>query len=796
MTIVVGPEDSTRRLMVDEPASSPATRAASRHTPVRVFDSIGRWVAVIACLLAAVCALAGLPAATTAATAVLGAVGTVVARVKVRATVRPHRSATALADEILAASSVQEMEAVVRTEIASWPKFALSWCALAPVVALDDSWGLPDQGAEELQGVLLSVELTELRPQFFALAAGEAVAFVCGAESEFVLVVASSRWISDDAVAAFGEIAAIAGVAARQLDLDAEVTARRAAARFEELVHFSSDAIFIVDAAGIIRYAAPSVTAVLGRLSVDVDGIPLTELVVPEHAPDVASFLANVQLLEARNSTSIALRFTRADGSLIDGELTGANLLDNRDVRGIVVTVRDVSSRVELEDQLRHQAFHDGLTGLANRALFRDRLERSMRVRRDPTDRAPAVVYIDLDDFKSINDSFGHLYGDQALRCVAERIVGCLRGADTPARLGGDEFAILLEELPDDVVLLELVQRVLDTVAAPMTLGTDTVVTISASAGVATCSDDVSSADDLLRRADIAMYRAKVRGKKQVAHYESAMHQVVHDRLELAAELDAAIRAHELEVHYQPIVDLTSTHIVGIEAFVRWPNTSRGPLRPPDFLDVAENTGLAVPLGAEVIRRALTDIASWRDVGIDGFVLSVNVSARQFLHDDFETMVCEELAAHDIDPSRLILEITENVLTVGGGVAEERLRSLTALGIGVALDDFGTGQSSLQTLQSLPVGQLKIDRSFVAPLRDGEGSVLAQGIVDLALLLGASAVAEGIEHPDELAALRALGCGLGQGNLFGAPSPASDMFPMLVAAKLGPVSDQATPTPS
>lgn len=779
---------------MDEPASSPAVRASSADAPVHVCDSIGRWVAVVACLLAAVSALAGLPPTITAATAVLGAVGILVARVKVRATVRPHRNAAAIADEILTAGSVREIEATVCAEIASWPKFALSWAALTPVIAVDERRGLPDHHADDLGRVLTTVDLADLRPQFFELATGEAVAYVCGADSDLVLVVASPRWITDDAVTAFGELAAIAGVASRQLGLDAEMTARRNAARFEELVRFSSDAIFVVDAAGIIRYAAPSVTTVLGRLSVDVDGLPLTELVIPEHAPDVATFLANVQLLEARNSTAIALRFVRADGSHIEGELTAANLLENRDVRGIVVTVRDVSSRVELERQLRHQAFHDGLTGLANRVLFRDRLGRSMRVRREATDRAPAVVYIDLDDFKAINDSFGHSYGDQALRCVADRIVGCLRGGDTAARLGGDEFAILLEDIPDDRALLELVQRVIDTVASPMTLGTDTVVTISASAGVATCSGEVTSADDLLRRADIAMYRAKVRGKQQVAHYETAMDQVVHDRLELAAELDSAIRSHDLEVHYQPILDLSTQHVVGVEAFVRWPHASRGPLRPSDFLDVAEDTGLAVPLGAEVIRIALRDLASWRDRGIDGLVLSVNVSVRQFLHDDFETMVCDALAAHDIAPDRLQLEITEHVLTVGAAVAEVRLRSLAARGVGVALDDFGTGQSSLRTLQTLPLGQLKIDRSFVSPLRDGDGSVVAQGIIDLALLLGASAVAEGIEHPDELAALRALGCGLGQGNLFGPPSPAAEVFPMLVAAQRERLNDEATPT--
>ncbi len=757
--------------------------AAPDQSPVHVFDSIGRWVATLACLLAATSALAGLAPRVTAATAVLGAVGILVAQAKVRAVVGPRRSATAIADEILAARTVGGIESAVVAEIASWPRFALSWCALVSVVPIDEPRGLPAGGIDDLRRILASVDLSDLRPRYLDLVKGEVVAINCGVESHLVLVVASSRRITPEAEAAFGELAAIAGVAARQLDLDAEVAERRDSARFEELVRFSSDAIFIVDAAGRIRYAAPSVTSVLGRLSVDVEGRALGDLVIPEHTPDLATFLGNVQLLEARNSTSVALRFTRADGSEIDGELTGANLLDNRDVRGIVITVRDVSGRVELEKQLRHQAFHDGLTGLANRALFRDRLDRAMRVRRDPTVHAPAVAYIDLDDFKAINDTFGHAAGDQALRCVADRIAACLRGGDSPARLGGDEFAILVEQTPDERALVELVQRVVDAIAEPMTLGTDTVVSVSASAGVAACTSGVASVDDLLRRADIAMYRAKVRGKQQVAHYESEMHRVVHERLDLAAELDTAIRQHALELHYQPILDLASERIVGVEAFVRWPNASRGPLGPHDFLEIAEDTGLIVPLGAHVLNTALADLASWRALGIDDFLVSVNVSVRQFLHDEFEATVRDALVTHDIDPALLLLEITESALTLGETAAEDRLRSLAALGVGVALDDFGTGQSSLRTLQTLPVGQLKIDRSFVSALR-ADGSVVAQSIVDLALALGASAVAEGIEHPDEVVALRSLGCGLGQGNLFGAPSPASVVLPLLVADRL------------
>lgn len=743
---------------------------------------MGRWVGLLACMITAATALAGLPPALTAASAFLGAVGILLVGVRARAAVGSVRNATVIADEILAAPDLVAVERTIRAEIESWPDFDLLWCALAPIVPLDDQRMLPHAVSRELQLVLTSVDLADPSPTLTPLAGGEAVALTCGSESNLVLVVKARR-IPDDAATVFGELAALAGIAARQIDVGAELDHRRQSARYEELVRFSSDAIFIVDASGTIRYAAPSVTTVLGRWSVDVEGTPLRAMVVDEQAADVDTFLGNVQLLEARNPTSVALRFVRGDGVEIDGELTGANLLDNADVRGIVVSVRDVSGRIELERRLRHQAFHDGLTGLANRALFRDRLDRAMRVRRDATDHAPAVAYIDLDDFKAVNDSFGHAAGDQVLRSVAERITACLRGGDTAARLGGDEFAILLEDIPDDDALVQLVQRVIDAIGAPMTVGRDTIVTVAASAGLATSSGDVSSSDDLLRRADMAMYRAKVRGKRQVAHYESGMQQLAHDRMEVAAELDHAIRAGEIGVHYQPVIDLLSERIVGVEAFVRWDSPRRGILAPAEFLEVAEQTGLIIPLGAVVLDRALADLRAWQDLGVDGFDVSINVSARQFLHDDFESTVLGTLSVHGIEPARLQLEITEDVLTVGEHRAEERLRRLAAHGVGVALDDFGTGQSSLRTLQTLPVGQLKIDRSFVSAL-DDDGRVIARSIVDLAVTLGASSVAEGIEHHDELAALRALGCGLGQGNLFAPPGPADTVLPLLVTDRL------------
>lgn len=748
---------------------------------VRVFDTMGRWTGLLACLAAAASALTRQPAAATGSFALLGAVGILIAHVEQERRGPRRRSRSQLADDVFAARTVEAIEAVVRAELEGWNGLHLRWCALSPIVPTTDPHPAHPH-EQDLLRVLARIHRTEVSPVRLEVAGGDAVAVPCGGASGFVLVVVA-RHLSAAAEEELVDIAGTIGVAVRKLAVDAKAADHRASARFEGLVRFASDAIFIVDAGGRIRYATPSVTTVLGHLSSDLQGRSLSELVVADHAADVGTFVGQVQLQDARSPTSVALRFQRADGTTIDGELTGANLLDNPDVRGIVTTVRDVSARVALEQQLRHQAFHDGLTGLANRALFRDRLDRSMRVRRGPRDHAPAVAFLDLDDFKRINDTLGHAAGDALLRTVAERIEACLRGADTAARLGGDEFAVLIEETPaDDAAVDDLLQRVIDSIRRPITLGTDRVVDVSASVGIAMATPDVGSSEDLLRHADMAMYRAKLQGKAQVVRYESAMHRLLHDRLELTAELDAAVRDHTLDVHYQPIIDLHSERVVAVEALVRWPHATLGMLPAGRFLDVAEESGLIVPLGTAVLERALDHLVEWRAMGLGDLVVSVNVSPREFLHEGFEDVLFDALEARALDPGCLVIEITEGALAPDPRAAADRLRRIADRGVRAALDDFGTGSSSLQALRTLPLHQLKIDRGFVSALRgDGADAGIAGTIVDLARSLGAVSVAEGIEDPVELDALRALGCSLGQGNLFGPPAAADAVLPMLMA---------------
>lgn len=739
---------------------------------------LARVVGVVACLLAAVSAVSSSPPEVVAALAVVGAVGLLARPRSIRGqTIRPTAD---LAETLLDVRTVQDVERVVIEELRRWPTIELSWVVVTPHVDVTVR-RLDPLVARDVERVLSRLGGADDPPQVVPLAYGEAVAVPCGARSGLVLVVALAHDVPAGFSDALADLALIVGFASRQLAVDAVLDRRRESTRFEELVRFSSDAIFIVDAVGTIRYAAPSVTGVLGYLSVDVEGKRLADLVDPAQADDAASFLALVQRQDARSPTSVELRLRRADGTEIAGEVTGSNLLSNSDVRGVVVTIRDVSARHQLEQQLRHQAFHDALTGMANRALFNDRLERAMRVRRSSADHAPAVAYLDLDDFKTVNDSLGHAAGDLLLRTVAERIAHCLRGSDTAARLGGDEFAILIEEVPDDRALLELIQRVVDSVGQPITLPGDHVVEVRVSAGVATSSEGVETSDDLLRRADLAMYRAKLRGKAQVVRYEPEMHRAVSDRLTLTAELDEAINREEIVVHFQPIVDLETEKVVAVEALARWPHLTRGMLSPVHFIGLAEETGLIVPLGRSVLRSSVEALSEWHDQGLTHLMVSVNISPRQFHDDDFAADLFAILDEFGIDPTCLMLEITEACFSADHDRAAERLGELVDAGVRIAVDDFGTGHSSLSTLQQLPFHQLKIDRGFVSPLRHDDERALAATIVDLARSLGADAVAEGIETASELHALRRMGCTLGQGHFFGLPTDRDAVLPMLLA---------------
>ncbi len=549
-----------------------------------------------------------------------------------------------------------------------------------------------------------------------------------------------------------------------------ELQDKRSEARFRQLVRYSSDAVLIVGRDGRIRYQTPSVIRVLGYLTVDLDGALLQRIVPPDEHHHLHGFIDQLVHAPAESMRTTEAQLLRADDSVIHAEIIGLNLLDDLDVGGVVLTIRDISGRRTLEDQLRHRAFHDPLTGLSNRALFVDRVEHALnRSRRDdvPT---PAVAYIDLDDFKMVNDSLGHGAGDELLRVVADRLRVCLRSGDTPARLGGDEFAVLLEDAPDKAAVIEVAERILDALHSPMEIeGRE--VSVRASIGVAMRRGASTTPDELLRNADLAMYAAKANGKGCIELFEPGMHQGVVDRMALRDDLAGAVDRGDIEVAYQPIVRLADGEVVGFEALARWTHPERGVVSPVEFVPIAEENGAILALGRQVLEQACSQLAEWQAGNPDAeWQMSVNLSARQVLAPELGPMVREALERTGVDPGCLILELTETVLLADSDRVLRRLHQLKDLGVRIAIDDFGTGYSSLGYLQRVPCDILKVDRAFVSALRhETPSTTLVRTILDLARTLGRSVIAEGIEEQVELDGLLELGCPFGQGHLLGRP---------------------------
>jgi diguanylate cyclase (GGDEF)-like protein/PAS domain S-box-containing protein len=464
------------------------------------------------------------------------------------------------------------------------------------------------------------------------------------------------------------------------------------------------------------------------------------------------------------------------DGRTIDAEVH-AHELQFEGRAAVLVTIQDVTERNALEAELRHQAFHDALTHLANRALFSDRADHALgRQRRHG--RGLAVLLLDLDGFKTVNDSLGHNAGDQLLVEVASRLASVLRVDDTAARLGGDEFAVLLEDLPDDEFALDVAQRIIDEVATPFHLSGKEIF-VTASIGITFGGDHGDNADELLRNADAAMYRAKSAGKGCLRVFEPAMHLDAVARLELETDLRRAIEEHELVVHYQPIVTAATGAISGFEALVRWMHPVRGIVAPLEFIPLAEENGLIVDIGRYVLRSACAQLVQWRAT-YPHLTVSVNVSARQLADADLVDDVVQALHETGLPASALTLEITESTVIEDPEHAHERLTTLKALGVRIAVDDFGTGYSSLGSLQHLPVDTLKIDKSFVDGVTSGtQGAGVVHAIIGIARMLQLGTVAEGVEHDEQVHRLGELGCEQLQGYCFSKPLPADQVIGLL-----------------
>jgi len=426
-------------------------------------------------------------------------------------------------------------------------------------------------------------------------------------------------------------------------------------------------------------------------------------------------------------------------------------------------------------DDALHQALHDPLTGLANRVRFLDRFDHAIKVRRR-ADFEIAVLYLDIDDFKQINDRFGHVVGDCLLTEVGKRIGRSVRTGDTVARLGGDEFAVLIENASGVADAERTAIRILEAIRKPMELAGIQVST-SVSIGLVTVGPGPADSNEVLRNADVAMYRAKNAGKACVIVFQSEMYDSVLERLELEADLRSAVANGDLEVYFQPIVDLATQQVVGVEALSRWCHPTRGFVPPSTFIPLAEETGIIVDLGRRVLQQACSWAGAWREAHPDEppFYVSVNVSARQLQQPELPTEVALALAGGTAHGS-LVLEITESVLMKDTDATLSRLQEIKSLGVRLALDDFGTGYSSLSYLRRFPVDLLKIDRSFVSGLRAGSDvQRLVEAIVALGETLGIESIAEGVEDLGELTALRSVGCRVGQGFLFAKPMPIGEL---------------------
>ena len=434
----------------------------------------------------------------------------------------------------------------------------------------------------------------------------------------------------------------------------------------------------------------------------------------------------------------------------------------------LIFQIQDITDRKRAEEQLLHDAFHDALTGLPNRALFMDHVKMAIQRSRRSGDRLFAALFLDLDRFKIINDSLGHMVGDQLLVGIAHRLEACLRPGDTVARLGGDEFTILLEDLGDTDDCIDVARRVQEAVSQPFNIGGHEVFT-TASIGIALSSTGYERAEDLLRDADTAMYRAKMMGKKRHVVFDKEMHDRAMELLQIETDLRRAITRHELFLNYQPIVSLSTGKVSSFEALVRWRHPERGLVMPSEFIPVAEETGLIIPLGQWVLNEACRQMREWQKIyRIDrGVTMSVNLSSRQFSQADLIEQVSAALRETGLHPSNLKLEITESMVMENFDTAIDMLAQLRGLGVGLSIDDFGTGYSSLSYLHRFPIDTLKIDRSFVTQMTDNaENAEIVRTIVTLARSLDMNVIAEGVETRDQLGRLRGLGCDFGQGYLF------------------------------
>jgi diguanylate cyclase (GGDEF)-like protein/PAS domain S-box-containing protein len=559
---------------------------------------------------------------------------------------------------------------------------------------------------------------------------------------------------------------------------EAEVAVRDSEDRFRSLIQNSSDVTMILGTSGTFRYVSPAIRELLGYEPDELIGLIATDFIAPEDHDRVRQKLG-AEFQTQAGTTALEFRMVRNDGSECDVEAVVSNQMARPSVAGYVANVRDVTDRKRFEALLAHRALHDPLTGLPNRQLILDRADQ-MLVKSRRTGEPVAAYFIDLDNFKDANDSLGHAAGDHLLQAVAGRLHGLLRASDTVGRLGGDEFVILAEGMslsagPDAIA--DRIRAVLKP-AFSVQGHEETPVTISASVGIA-CGVR-STAEDLLRDADIALYRAKGAGRDQSVTFETTMQSIAGERLTLRTELDSALERDEYFLVYQPIFDLVDLRMLGVEALIRWAHPSKGMIVPDAFIPALEENGRIVDVGRWVLGEACRQAALWKAEGHD-LSMAVNISMRQLESAGLVDDVKEAIEASGVDPSTLVLEVTESVLMKDANATVARLHHLKRLGVQIAIDDFGTGYSSLAHLRQFPVDILKIDRSFVSDMsRSPDAEAFIHTLVELGHTLGLVTLAEGIEEKIELDGLRTEQCDQGQGYYYSRPIAPSQIEELLV----------------
>jgi len=583
-----------------------------------------------------------------------------------------------------------------------------------------------------------------------------------------VLAVFGEQRILADLSATMEILAHQVALAVERIMLRQEVIRQGNEAYFRTLVQDTSDVILIVDDDGRVRYATPSAATMFGGLPAT--GTWLWDLVADAERDEIARLFRRLQADPSLGTRYVDRRITRRDGVSVQVQVRSSDLRGDPTVAGLVLTLRDVTEQRQLEEKLKYQAFHDALTGLPNRLLFQDRISQQLAaVRRDGA--TAGVLFVDLDDFKVVNDTMGHGVGDELLAATAVRLASLIRESDTAARLGGDEFALLIGNVTDSAAVEAAAARVVQAFSEPFALASGAVLT-TVTVGVATTQDSADT-DELLRHADLALYAAKAAGKRQWRRYQPVLSAGLIRRRELQAALEEAVGRSAFTLSYQPIVALSSGELAGFEALVRWPHPQWGMMQPDQFIALAEETGQIVPLGSWVLGRAAADLARWRQ-NSRGLYVSVNVSARQFSAPGFVDGVRRTLEASGLEPGTLMLELTESVLLRRDERMHADLNELKAIGVKLAIDDFGTGYSSLSYLRELPIDVLKMDKSFVDGIAVSEQRLaLAEGIVQIARTLRLEVIAEGIESEIQRDMLVSMGCQFGQGYLLAMPMGAN-----------------------